>query len=66
MKKKQQARRRSWKIKVQLSREKNQYVYEKIKLRKSTNISLTEFSEKEKNDSGMKEIIKTKNTFSQS
>lgn len=44
---------------------KNQYVYEKIKLRKSTNISLTEFSEKEKNDSGMKEIIKTKNTFSQ-
>lgn len=49
MKKQQQARKRSWKIKTQLSREKkNQYVYEKIKPRESTNICVIEFSEKRK------------------
>lgn len=33
-------------------------MYEKIKPRKSTNICVVEDFEKEKNDSGMKEIIK--------
>lgn len=57
MKKKQEERKRSWKIKTQLSRKKS-ICYEKIKPRESTHICLIEVSEKEKNDSEIREIIK--------